>query len=292
MSDLQGSIKRVRKMIKAGICSITFRRKNPDEIVRLAEQAGLDAIEWGGDVHVPAGDTAVARRVGQITLDAGLSVSSYGSYYRVLDADGTPQEFLPVLDSAVALGADTIRIWPGRRPSESAGEDYRRKFSEHLRMALDASRQAEIRLALEFHENTLSDSPEAALRLLDEVNHPNLSTYWQPMYWVSDPEINSAGLEKLSGRVSNLHVFHWTRRGNGAAETVRHALEEGSEEWLRYLRVPLCPGIERSALLEFVRDDDTQQFFRDAATLRSWLASEPSGGDEKGRFFTEALQPA
>ena len=87
MSDLQGSIKRVRKMIKAGICSITFRRKNPDEIVRLAEQAGLDAIEWGGDVHVPAGDTAVARRVGQITLDAGLSVSSYGSYERVLDAD-------------------------------------------------------------------------------------------------------------------------------------------------------------------------------------------------------------
>lgn len=278
-------------MIKAGICSITFRRKHPDEIVRLAEQAGLETIEWGGDVHVPAGDTAVARRVGRITLDAGLSVSSYGSYYRVLDADGTPQEFLPVLDSAVALGADTIRIWPGRRPSESAGEDYRRKFAEHLRVALDEARPAEIRLALEFHENTLSDSPEAAGLLLDEVNHPGLFTYWQPMYWGPDPDMNLAGLERLSRRVSNLHVFHWTRRSR-SAETVRHALEAGSAEWLRYLRVPLCPGIERSALLEFVRDDDAEQFFRDAATLRSWLAQDFSADETDKRFSEEALQTA
>ena len=39
-----------------GLVSVTFRDKTPAEIVSEVKKAGLDAIEWGGDVHVPHGD--------------------------------------------------------------------------------------------------------------------------------------------------------------------------------------------------------------------------------------------
>jgi hypothetical protein len=88
------------EMIQTGLCSVTFRRLDPAAIVALTQQAGLGAIEWGGDIHVPPGDEKMARVVGRMTLDAGLRLPSYGSYYRVGQA---PESFADVLASAVAL---------------------------------------------------------------------------------------------------------------------------------------------------------------------------------------------
>ena len=69
-------------MIQGGLVSASFRALAPGEIVDLVAQAGLAGIEWGGDVHVPHGDVACAREVYRRTVDAGLTVCSYGSYYR------------------------------------------------------------------------------------------------------------------------------------------------------------------------------------------------------------------
>ena len=67
--------------IRTGLTSVTFRQKTIDEIVALAHMAQLDGIEWGGDLHVPAGDVQAARHAAKATADAGLSVLSYGSYF-------------------------------------------------------------------------------------------------------------------------------------------------------------------------------------------------------------------
>jgi hypothetical protein len=50
-----------------GLVSITFRALPPADIIRLTAECGLQAIEWGADVHVPPGDLAGARRVGAET---------------------------------------------------------------------------------------------------------------------------------------------------------------------------------------------------------------------------------
>ena len=70
-------------MIVPGLTSITFRSLNAEQIIELVSQAGLRAIEWGGDLHVPHGDTVVAARVRRQTEEAGLEMPSYGTYYRV-----------------------------------------------------------------------------------------------------------------------------------------------------------------------------------------------------------------
>ena len=79
--------------IRTGLTSVTFRALSISKIVQLAAAAGLDGIEWGGDIHVPAGDIQSAVFALQETEKAGLEVLSYGSYYH-----GLPEEdFSPVL---------------------------------------------------------------------------------------------------------------------------------------------------------------------------------------------------
>src|SRR5690625_849857 len=48
-------------MLRPGICSVTYRDLPPEEIVPLAAEAGLECIEWGGDVHVAPGVPDLAR---------------------------------------------------------------------------------------------------------------------------------------------------------------------------------------------------------------------------------------
>lgn len=68
--------------LKSGLVSVTFRNLAIKEIVKIVVEAGLDGIEWGGDIHVPHGDLQVAKQTMRMTEDAGLTVTAYGSYYR------------------------------------------------------------------------------------------------------------------------------------------------------------------------------------------------------------------
>src|SRR5262245_17804648 len=70
------------RYLSLGLCSVTLRACSIDEVVAVAVGAGLECIEWGGDVHVPPGDLEAARRARSATSAAGLRVASYGSYWR------------------------------------------------------------------------------------------------------------------------------------------------------------------------------------------------------------------
>jgi len=261
-------------MMKAGLCSITFRQLGVEELIRLVADSGLDAIEWGSDVHVPEGDLQLAESVGRMTREAGLEVAAYGSYWKTIDSSGKPVPFEPFLESALALETDTIRVWAGNRGSDFASFEERRVIVETLRAAVDSSQKQGVRLALEFHANTLSDSNAATLSLLEEVGHPNLYTYWQPVYWLSDIEYRLQGLHQLADRVLNFHVFQWRFRpglGSWGESTDRRPLEEGIDEWKRYFQVKLDESIERYALMEFVRDDSVEQFLKDATVLKKCI---------------------
>jgi len=261
--------------MKTGLCSVTFRQLERHRIVALAQEAVLDGIEWGGDIHVPPGDDAAAAEAQQLTIDAGLEVSSYGSYYTVLDAEGRPVDFSPVLESALTLGTDTVRIWAGCLGTADASASYAPTLIKKLSSDLERAQRAGVCVALEFHRDTLCDGPLAARALLDELQHPNLYMYWQPMYWNCDSEACFQSLEKMKNRALNLHVFHWLfhdDRESWNARIERRPLWEGEGAWRRYLSVDLSPG-PHYALLEFVREDQPEFFLEDATTLRGWVGS-------------------
>jgi len=251
-------------MLKGGLVSITFRQLSPKEIVNLMGKSGLKGIEWGGDVHVPHGNLAVAREVSRMTKDEGLEVAAYGSYYRV-GCEG--QENIPtfdsVLETAVELGAPLIRVWAGDRGSDKADEAFWGKVVEDSKRIGDMAQKEGITIAYEYHGNTLTDTLDSVQKLFSEVNHPNVRIYWQPLPH-HDMDSRLRGLEQVLPWLENVHVFYWIN-------VERHPLEGGTEEWSKYLQLIRKAEGERYALIEFVKDNQPEQFLKDAEILKSWL---------------------
>ncbi|WP_336644361.1 sugar phosphate isomerase/epimerase family protein [Microbacterium sp. USHLN186] len=255
-------------MIRPGLCSVTFRQLSPEEIADRAASAGLEVIEWGGDVHVPPGDAERAAEVAAATSDAGLAVCSYGSYFRA----GAYEPLTPVIDSAAALGADRVRIWAGRTGSDEATPEHWAQVAARLRDAVAEASERGIALSLEFHRRTLADTPAATLRLLADV--PGLSTYWQPTVDAPD-EVALVEYEQVAAHTSAVHVFSWWPFDN------RLRLAERGDLWRRlFASAAAQPAPPRDALLEFVVDDDPALLPAEAATLRALLPPSPHEGSE------------
>jgi sugar phosphate isomerase/epimerase len=253
-------------MIYPGLVSVTFRKLSPADVVALVKEAGLKGIEWGGDVHVPHGDLGRAREVRELTVEAGLGVAAYGSYYRAGQSEGAGLSFERVLETAVELGAPTIRIWPGGAGSDVTDEEGRWKIIEDLKRIAGLAGKSGVSVSAEFHGGTLTDTNESAGKLLVEVDHPNFYIGWQPHNGEATAEC-VRGLGEVVSRVSNIHVFHWW-----PTSAERHPLADGAERWAQFWPlIKQAPG-DRYALLEFVKGDDPEAFLRDAKTLKEWLA--------------------
>jgi sugar phosphate isomerase/epimerase len=251
-------------MLIPGLVSITFRKLSPEEVISLCVKAGVQAIEWGGDVHVPAGAVARAKEVGQWTREAGLMVAAYGSYYRLGGGEKNTATFEQVLSSAAALGAPTIRVWAGIKASkEYISEERAAVVDDGLRVA-DLAAKRGITVCLEYHPNTLTDDADSVRLLLKELDHPNIEFLWQPPI---DETVaaSAARLIEVLPRLRNVHVYYWK------PGVERRPLAEGEAGWRSYIDIVRQTGKPVDFLLEFVVNDSPEQFIGDAATLRRML---------------------
>lgn len=248
--------------IRPGLCSVTFRSLSAEHVIELAAEARLEVIEWGADVHVPAGDAEQAARVARLTTDAGLVCCSYGSYFRA----GADEAITPVLDTAEALGVDRVRVWAGSIGSDEAAPQDWASTIARLQDAVDEASARSISLALEFHSGTLSDTAPTTLRVLAEVARPTLSTYWQPTVAASVDAVLGE-YRAIASHTSAAHVFSWWPAHERLPLRARDAL------WTRFFGEALAaPRPPRDALLEFVPGDDPALLRGEAAALRAYLS--------------------
>ncbi|WMS44564.1 TIM barrel protein [Acuticoccus sp. MNP-M23] len=250
----------------AGLVSVTFRHLAPGDVAALARRAGLAAIEWGADVHVPPGDAANAGAVAELTRNAGLTVAAYGSYLRM--PTSTEAEVDSVMDTAVQLGAPMVRIWPGERgrASHTYTPAERADVARAIDKAAASAAKHGLSLGLEYHPDTLTDNQASSAALMADITAPNVYLYWQP-----SPGIDEAAaldeLDALGRHVAHLHVFAW----DGAK--ARYPLQTAHSQWQRYIAaVPQGRWTgPRYAMLEFVAGDDPGAFLEDAETLKKML---------------------
>jgi len=260
-------------MLKTGLTSITFRQLSAEDIIALAVEAGLDGIEWGGDVHVPPGDLEKACMVRRQTEAAGLDVCAYGSYFR---CDNEAGPFTETLECAKALGAPVIRVWAGNKGSDSADVTYRAKVAASIRNAVAAARAEGITIALEYHGGTLTDTRESAHQLLHEVGLHELKLYWQPRNG-GTLEGDLAELDAALPHLSHIHLFHWGKAG----WTERLPLSEGIEPWREYIKHIRKAEGDRYITFEFVLNDDPAQLLKDAKVLHALLEEHPTTDTER-----------
>jgi 3-dehydroshikimate dehydratase len=246
-----------------------MRQLSVEEVARLAAEAGLRAIEWGGDVHVPPGDADAAMRARIATDVAGLESASYGSYL-LADGDSSPDVVARTLDTARDLGAPNVRVWApfGVEP----GSPQTAEVVDALAAICAAAAARDLGVGLEFHASTLTATAASATALLDAVGAPNLATYWQPPYWLPHrtAEADAAEITEIGSRLSHVHVYEW------ASAEDRRPLAEGTERWRAVLAAVSALDARdrdapRVAFLEFVAGDDPARLLADARTLRDLL---------------------
>lgn len=250
-------------MLKSGLVSVSFRNLSCDGIIELAKESGLELIEWGGDVHVVPDNPENAEKVREKTYKAGLSVSSYGSYYKLNMYENYAEEFLKVLNTAKILGTDIIRIWAGTKGSRQTDGLTRSKMVCEAKEICDLARKENINVCFECHNNTLTDDRFSFVKLMKEINKENAGMYWQPNQFRSK-EYNKKALEDVLPYLKAVHVFNWTK-------TDRFPLSEAENEWKYYfeqIKNKDCP-----CLLEFMPDDNQKSLKKEAKTLNGLLNS-------------------
>lgn len=249
-------------MIIPGMVSATFREKTPEDILRLCQQAELKAVEWSENAHVFPGDVKGAKNLFEKTRAAGLEVAAYGSYYRLGEQEDPEYSFRSSAESAAALNAPVIRIWAGSRPSADVGKEEFYRLSKEAALLAEIGSTYHLKVGFEWHKNTLTDTNQSAIRLLEASAHENLYCLWQPTVALSMEE-RLEGLDLLGDRLLNLHVYYW-KKGE------KRPLSEGRAKWKQYLE-HVDKRVSRYGLLEFVMNGTEEQFLEDAKAFHEIL---------------------
>lgn len=250
----------MKKQHPLGLVSISFRPHSPEDILDAMKRAGLTHIEWGSDVHAPAKDLARVKAIAELTKASGMTVSSYGTYFRL---GVTPLSELPdYIAAAKLLGTDILRLWCGSKSGESMTDAEREALIEECRAAARMAEMTEVVLCMECHRATFTERTEDSLYLMQAVSSPAFRMYYQPHQWKTVEE-NLRMAKALAPYTEVIHVFEW--KGSD-----RFPLSDGIEVWRTYLSA--FDG--QPLLLEFMPDDRIESLCAEADALRRIVGGE------------------
>ncbi len=241
-------------MNQIGLVSVSFRKLSPEQILAAAAKAGLETIEWGSDVHAPRDNAANLAELVRLQQSYGIQVSSYGTYF-YLGRDSLTQ--LPeYIAAAKMLGTDVLRLWCGVKSPWEYTVDEAEELIAQCRAAAQIAEQAGVKLCMECHMRSFTETKESALALMETVASPAFRMYWQPNQNRTVRE-NLEYIQALKPYIDHIHVFQW--KGSN-----KYPLAQGFDEWKAYLAA--LPK-DRTLLLEFMPDNDIESLPAEAKTL-------------------------
>jgi sugar phosphate isomerase/epimerase len=259
-------------MVRGGLSSVSYRNASPEAVIAAAKAAGLGGIEWTADTHVPHGDLRCAEKVMMATLRAGLTISAYGSFFRLGIPGQDATAFGPVLETALRLQAPVIRIWGGT-PRGSRPPSPEELAAEGAAVADLAGRHG-ITLCIEPHERSAVPGFAVLARLLDAAGHPFLGACWTHLPGNgagTEGEEEIARLAELIGpRISLVHIRNWSPFRGADRAAGDGCCAAAIERMVEHNR---ASALDRWALIEYLEDDKPETLKRDAEALAARLGA-------------------
>ncbi len=189
-------------IFKIGVASVTFRNKTIEEIVEICNKNQVRFIEWGADVHVKTLEDA--KKAKALCDDAGIVISSYGSYYSV--GSNNKAEWRSLCENASVMGASSIRVWLGKKDSEKTSDKEYKLILEDCRILCDIAKEYNIIVSPECHDNTFNNNTDAILRFIKDLNRENFKTYFQSRYFRMEYDLDR--IDRTFDYILNMHVSY------------------------------------------------------------------------------------
>lgn len=187
--------------MQIGFTSTSFRQiKSLEKIVDIARDSGVDCIEWGGDVHVK--DVADAAKAKKRCDDAGIKISSYGSYYRV--GSKKVSEWEKVCKIANTMGAESVRVWLGKADSEKTDDATYRNLVEDAKAICSVAKEYGLIVCPECHDNTYNNNTDAFLKIQKDIGCNNFRTYFQSRYKRKEYDLDR--IERTLPFIESVHI--------------------------------------------------------------------------------------
>lgn len=243
---------------RLGLCSVTFRKKSVEQVVEIAKKAGIDAIEWGADVHVKTIEDA--RKAKALCDDSKIAISSYGSY--VNSADYDENKWDETCRIAKELGASSVRIWLGRKNSEETNEAEYQLLLENTAKMCSIARDYGLDVCPECHDHTFNNNTDAFLKICEDIDEDNFKTYFQSRYFRMEYDLDR--IDRTYPYIRDVHVSY---RDLKREQYFRKKNPDYLDILLKKFRAMDFNG---TVLIEFVRYDSEKQLVSDAEKIRSY----------------------
>ncbi|MFD2672397.1 sugar phosphate isomerase/epimerase family protein [Marinicrinis sediminis] len=170
--------------MKIALCSISFRHQliSFSEMLAFAEQNGFEGLElWGVHARSLFQRTGKYERLideyAQRLQQSRISISMLSDYMDMRPVR-TLKDILkkgePLIQMALLLQTRNIRIFAGDIPSDQLTPEEQAHLAVCIRALCEQCAAHGLHLLLETHPNTHCDRVEAALQLLEHVDHPAL----------------------------------------------------------------------------------------------------------------------
>ncbi len=212
------------------------------EALALFAAAGLDAAEViyedGYRSGLPPHDRRAAQEARRVSDDLGVPIIGLTPYTTAINAvdqgewQAAVEEFRGAIEIAQIVGADRLRVYAGSwRPDDPDHAPHWNRLLEALRTLAPEAANAGIRLCVENHFGTMTQSAAETARLVREVDHAAVRVlYDQANLTFTHDEPYEEALRLQGDLIGHVHVkdlvFTDPDAPFQAAETTRVAASE------------------------------------------------------------------
>lgn len=260
-------------MIPLSVCSIAWRRSGKGasqpvievpltELIPQVRGLGFDGIEiW--EPHLAAIAPEALPGLKECIAEHGLRVPMVSGYYDFTgDADRCAESLahgMAVLGRIRAVDGTGMRIFTGKRRSGDCTPEARERCILALRQLCERAAADGIRLCAEVHDWNLTDTADACLSLIRDVDHPGFGLIYHPSMFTPDP------VPVLHGLWPWVFHIHATNPPGGLAD--------GPIDWPRLVAVLVARRYSGWLSVEWFGPDPEVVVQREAAVLRAALAT-------------------
>lgn len=229
--------------MKFAAFSGVFMEHSIQEAMQLTKQLGMDGIEIAVREHHLS--SAISQpRIKEIKalseslkLEIPVLATYTGGFSTASDIEckHTFKEFQRLLDIANQLGASMVRVSPGG-PNAFMAQDYHyAKAAYWLNRCAEEAKAQQIDIIMEIHNQSLIETVESSLRLLDLIAYDNIGMIHDAgnMY-ITDTDYGRDSVLKLGKHLFHVHVKDELRVSEvGSPGTFTNVTHRGEEMFLQ-----------------------------------------------------------